>query len=154
MRHFEVENTRNKRLSDYYVQLLTERRSAAEIRLWGIGETLLQRWRTILAQYLGERLHISFSKCIPRYFPSVYFRRYHRWGTARYIVFTGKGRSRTRCFGVRGTPEYRCRYELDAVYGHRLCPTRWLRRRPSPSVRQKTGRRRSRNTDPLSTSDT
>ena len=60
VRHFEVENTRNKRLSDYYVQLLTERRSAAEIRLWGIGETLLQRWRTILAQYLGERLHISF----------------------------------------------------------------------------------------------
>lgn len=60
VRHFEVENTRNKRLSDYYVQLLTERRSAAEIRLWGIGETLLQRWRTILAQYLRERLHINF----------------------------------------------------------------------------------------------
>ncbi|MCE2415862.1 ABC transporter ATP-binding protein, partial [Candidatus Poribacteria bacterium] len=60
VRHFEVENTRNKRLADYYVQLLTERRSAAEIRLWGIGETLLQRWRTILAQYLRERLHISF----------------------------------------------------------------------------------------------
>ena len=60
VRHFEVENTRNKRLTDYYVQLLTERRSAAEIRLWSIGETLLQRWRTILAQYLRERLHISF----------------------------------------------------------------------------------------------
>ena len=60
VRHFEVENTRNKRLADYYVQLLTERRSAAEIRLWGIGETLLQRWRTILAQYLRERLHINF----------------------------------------------------------------------------------------------
>lgn len=60
VRHFEVENTRNKRLADYYVQLLTERRSAAEIRLWGIGETLLQRWRTILSQYLRERLHIDF----------------------------------------------------------------------------------------------
>ena len=60
VRHFEVENTRNKRLADYYVQLLTERRSAAEIRLWGIGETLLQRWRTILAHYLRERLGISF----------------------------------------------------------------------------------------------
>ena len=60
VRHFEVENTRNKRLADYYVQLLTERRSAAEIRLWSIGETLLQRWRTILAQYLKERLHIDF----------------------------------------------------------------------------------------------
>ena len=60
VRHFEVENTRNKRLSDYYVQLLTERRSAAEIRLWGIGETLLQRSRTILAQYLRERLGIDF----------------------------------------------------------------------------------------------
>ena len=60
VRHFEVENTRNKRLADYYVQLLTERRSAAEIRLWGIGETLLQRWRTILAQYLRERLGIDF----------------------------------------------------------------------------------------------
>ena len=60
VRHFEVENTRNKRLADYYVQLLTERRSAAEIRLWEIGETLLQRWRTILAQYLRERLGIDF----------------------------------------------------------------------------------------------
>ena len=60
VRHFEVENTRNKRLADYYVQLLTERRSGAEIRLWSIGETLLQRWRTILAQYLQERLHIDF----------------------------------------------------------------------------------------------
>ena len=60
VRHFEVENTRNKRLADYYVQLLTERRSAAEIRLWGIGETLLQRWQTILAQYLRERLGINF----------------------------------------------------------------------------------------------
>ena len=60
VRHFEVENTRNKRLADYYVQLLTERRSGAEIRLWSIGETLLQRWRTIFAQYLQERLHIDF----------------------------------------------------------------------------------------------
>ena len=60
VRHFEVENTRNKRLADYYVQLLTERRSAAEIRLWGIGGTLLQRWRTILTKYLRERLHIDF----------------------------------------------------------------------------------------------
>ena len=60
VRHFEVENTRNKRLADYYAQLLTERRSAAEIRLWSIGETLLQRWRTILAQYLRERLGIDF----------------------------------------------------------------------------------------------
>ncbi|RKU21815.1 hypothetical protein C6500_05565 [Candidatus Poribacteria bacterium] len=60
VRHFEVENTRNKRLADYYVQLLTERRSAAEIRLWGISETLLQRWRIILAQYLRERLGIDF----------------------------------------------------------------------------------------------
>ena len=60
VRHFEVENTRNKRLADYYVQLLTERRSGAEIRLWSIGETLLQRWRAILAQYLQERLHIDF----------------------------------------------------------------------------------------------
>jgi len=60
VRHFEVENTRNRRLADYYVQLLTERRSAAEIRLWGIGETLLQRWRTILAQYLRKRLGIDF----------------------------------------------------------------------------------------------
>ena len=60
VRHFEVENTRNKRLADYYAQLLTERRSAPEIRSWSIGETLLQRWRTILAQYLRERLGISF----------------------------------------------------------------------------------------------
>ena len=139
VRHFEVENTRNKRLTDYYVQLLTERRSAAEIRLWSIGETLLQRWRTIFAQYLRERLHIDFSKCLPGYFPGVYFRRHHRWGTACYIAFTGKGRSGTRRFGVRGIPKYRCGYELHAVYGHRLCPTRWLRRRPSPSVGKKNG---------------
>ncbi|MXV73854.1 ABC transporter ATP-binding protein [Candidatus Poribacteria bacterium] len=60
VRHFEVENTRNKRLADYYAQLLTRRRSAPEIRLWSIGETLLHRWRTILAQYLRERLRIDF----------------------------------------------------------------------------------------------
>ena len=60
VRHFEVENTRNKRLADYYAQLLTRRRSAPEIRLWSIGETLLHRWQTILAQYLRERLRIDF----------------------------------------------------------------------------------------------
>ena len=153
MRHFEVENTRNKRLADYYVQLLTERRSAAEIRLWGIGETLLQRWRTILAQYLRERLGIDFQNASQGIFPGVYFRSHHRWGTARYIAFTGKGRSRTRRFGVRGTPEYHCRDELHAVFRHRVCPTRWLRRRPSLSIRKERGGRRSRHTNVVSAPD-
>ena len=58
-RHFEVENTRHKRLADYYTQLLTERRSAAETRLWGISENLIQRWHETLAEYLKGRLNLE-----------------------------------------------------------------------------------------------
>lgn len=58
-RHFEVENTRHKRLADYYTQLLTERRSAAETRLWGISENLIQRWYETLAEYLKGRLNLE-----------------------------------------------------------------------------------------------
>lgn len=59
-RHFEVENTRLKRLADYYTQLLTERQSAAETRLWDISELLLHRWHESLAEYLRGGLRISF----------------------------------------------------------------------------------------------
>ena len=59
-RQFEVENTDQKRLSDYYAQLLTSRQSAAETRLWGIGETFIERWQKTLSDYMSGRLRISF----------------------------------------------------------------------------------------------
>ena len=59
-RHYEVENTDQKRLSDYYAQLLTSRQSAAETRLWGIGETFLERWQKTLSDYMNGQLRISF----------------------------------------------------------------------------------------------
>lgn len=59
-RRFEVENTDLKRLSDYYTQLLTSRESAAETRLWGIAQTLLQRWRKVLKAYMTGRLRVAF----------------------------------------------------------------------------------------------
>ena len=60
IRHFEVENTREKRLSDYYIQLLTQRESAAEVRIWGIGDILRQRWRETLSGYLNLQLRVDF----------------------------------------------------------------------------------------------
>ena len=60
IRHFEVENTREKRLSDYYTQLLTERKTAAEIRIWGIGDTLRHRWWETLSRYLNLQLRVAF----------------------------------------------------------------------------------------------
>lgn len=59
-RHFEVEQTHNKRLAEYYTRLLTERSSAAEIRLWGISEVLMKRWREMLSEYLSSRLRLIF----------------------------------------------------------------------------------------------
>ena len=58
-RRFEVENTEKKRLADYYAQLLTRRETAAETRVWDIGETLLERWRKTLSNYLNG--HLLFS---------------------------------------------------------------------------------------------
>lgn len=59
-RRFEVENTDLKRLSGYYTQLLTSRESASETRLWGIAQTLLQRWRAALSAYMSGRLRVAF----------------------------------------------------------------------------------------------
>ena len=59
-RHFEVEQTQNKRLAEYYTRLLTERSSAAEARLWGISEVLIKRWREIFSEYLSSRLRLIF----------------------------------------------------------------------------------------------
>ena len=59
-RRFEVENTEKKRLSDYYAQLLTDRETAAETRLWDIGETLLDRWQKTLSDYQNGVLRFSF----------------------------------------------------------------------------------------------
>lgn len=60
VRHFEVENIHEKRLSDYYTQLLTQRESAAEVRLWGIGDILRHRWRETTSGYLNLQLRVSF----------------------------------------------------------------------------------------------
>ncbi len=59
-RRFEVENTGQRRLADYYAQLLTHRQTASEIRLWSIGETLLERWGKTLGDYMRRHLRISF----------------------------------------------------------------------------------------------
>ena len=59
-RRYEVEHTDTQRLSDYYVELLTSRQSAAETRLWGISDTLLKRWHTTLSGYMNGRLRITF----------------------------------------------------------------------------------------------
>ena len=59
-RIFEVENTDQKRSADYYVQLLTGRQSAAETRLWGLGESLIERWQKTLSDYMSRRLRVSF----------------------------------------------------------------------------------------------
>ena len=59
-RRYEVEHTDQQRLSDYYAELLTSRQSAAETRLWGISNTLLERWHTTLSGYMRGRLRVTF----------------------------------------------------------------------------------------------
>lgn len=59
-RRYEVENTDQKRLSDYYAELLTNRQSAAETRLWEISDTLLKRWQTTLSGYMSGQLRVAF----------------------------------------------------------------------------------------------
>lgn len=59
-RRFEVENTDQKRSADYYAQLLTGRQSAAETRLWGLDETLIERWQKTVSDYMSRRLRVSF----------------------------------------------------------------------------------------------
>ena len=58
VRALEVERTRDRRLADYYARLLTTRGSAAEVRLFGLREELLRRWRDTESSYLGERLRL------------------------------------------------------------------------------------------------
>ena len=72
-RHFEVENTGQRRLADYYAQLLTNRQTAAEIRLWSIGETLLERWCKTLGDYMRGHLRISFQNTYQGVLVTVFF---------------------------------------------------------------------------------
>lgn len=58
VRALEVERTRDRRLADYYAHLLTARASAAEVRLFGLRQELLRRWRSIEASYLADRLRL------------------------------------------------------------------------------------------------
>jgi len=60
IRHFEVENTQKQRLAGYYAQLLTGRHTAGEIRIWGIGATLLGRWAAALKEYFDLKLRVTF----------------------------------------------------------------------------------------------
>lgn len=63
-RQFEVEQTRQRRLADYYAGLLTARAPAAEVRLWGVGGELLNRWRTTLTNYLNGKLMVSLKNSL------------------------------------------------------------------------------------------
>jgi len=60
IRHFEVENTQKQRLSGYYAQLLSGRHAASEIRIWGIEDTLLDRWAETVKEYFDLKLRIIF----------------------------------------------------------------------------------------------
>lgn len=63
-RRFEVEQTRQRRLADYYASLLTQRGAAPEIRLWGLRDIILERWRAELSAYFQGRLRLALSGAV------------------------------------------------------------------------------------------
>ena len=58
VRTLDVERTHDRRLADYYASLITGRAHAAEVRVFGLGDEILARWRTVLSRYLGDRLRL------------------------------------------------------------------------------------------------
>ncbi|HEY8212309.1 MAG TPA: ABC transporter ATP-binding protein [Myxococcaceae bacterium] len=56
---YEVEQTRRRRLADYYASLLTQRETAPEVRLWGLRDTILQRWRAELGVYFRGKVRLA-----------------------------------------------------------------------------------------------
>ncbi|WP_375761569.1 ABC transporter ATP-binding protein [Corallococcus exercitus] len=63
-RRFEVAQTRQRRLADYYASLLTQRAAAPEVRLWGLRDILLGRWRAELSAYFQGRLRLALSSAV------------------------------------------------------------------------------------------
>jgi ATP-binding cassette subfamily B protein len=64
VRALETVRTRDRRLADYYAELLTTRHYAAEVRLFGLRTELLSRWRHGLTSYLDDRLHLLFRNAV------------------------------------------------------------------------------------------
>lgn len=63
-RQFEVEQTRQRRLGDYYADLLTTRGHAAEVRLWGLYNLILSRWRNTLTDYFHAKLRVLLKNAV------------------------------------------------------------------------------------------
>ncbi len=64
VRALETLRTRDRRLADYYADLLTTRQHAAEVRLFGLRAELLTRWRNGLSSYMGDRARLLLRNAI------------------------------------------------------------------------------------------
>lgn len=58
-RRFDINQTRQRRLADYYAEVLTVRGHAAELRLWALRKEILRRWQETLGTYLRSRLGLA-----------------------------------------------------------------------------------------------
>lgn len=58
-RAFEVEQTRPRRLASYYAGMLTARQHAAEVRLWGLRDEILRRWRRGQSGYVTAKFGVA-----------------------------------------------------------------------------------------------
>jgi len=63
-RELDVEWTRTRRLADYYAGVLTSRSHGAEVRLWGLRDLLLDRWRQALGGYVGASLRLETANTV------------------------------------------------------------------------------------------
>lgn len=52
---------------DRYFDLMTNRNSSAEIRLFGIGDWVREKWQTIYHQVINQRLHFEKQFMLPRF---------------------------------------------------------------------------------------
>jgi ATP-binding cassette subfamily B protein len=55
-----VETTPSRRLGDYYASILSSRAHAAEVRLWGIADEIVRRWRALQEAVTRETLRLSW----------------------------------------------------------------------------------------------
>jgi ATP-binding cassette subfamily B protein len=63
-RRFQVDWTRQRRLTDYYASLLTTRAAAAEVRLFGLGGELLRRWQQGHLAHARERHRLDLAQAL------------------------------------------------------------------------------------------
>ncbi len=58
-RELDVRWTRTRRLAGYYAEVLTSRAHGAEVRLWGLRDILIERWRQAFGGYVAATLHLD-----------------------------------------------------------------------------------------------